>query len=425
MTVFSIPDYATHPGFSGLGTPKDDPLADRMIAEIEAAYAGLSERTELSVEQRLRAFEEQIDPQIEALLHHLGQGADPAFHRFTAKAFAAARQSLRLSLEVRVPEKLAHNSGRNTLSRDELSGLERFQRDGFVSFQNSAAAREIWSKTWLERALLRARKRKLPSRHCVMALPESSPARAAAERAVETLGLRKLAEAYLGKPVEFCYAALDHAHDGQNWYESCYADVGLETAQTVYMHFDADCDIVKAMLYLQDVGETDGSFRFVTGSHRWERPHFATAVQLGFDSASTQEFPMTEDRLDYQLGYYRPRFKLAEHRRNLLALPAALRGSTHFGDDLADGSPLSDMLLEREHVFTGPAGTVVMFDGSRGIHRGGQAKKGGARWAVQIALRAGTPAKRPLWRRAGRAVRVRLLRFRDVIQGLKELRGMA
>jgi hypothetical protein len=134
---------------------------------------------------------------------------------------------------------------------------------------------------------------------------------------------------------------------------------------------------------------------------------------------------MTEDGLDYLDGYYRPRFKLTEQRRNLLTLPAALRGSTHFGDDLVDGSPLSDALLEQEHAFIGPAGTLVMFDGSRGIHRGGQVRKGGARWAVQIAFRAGATVKRPLWRRAGRAVRRRLLRIRDVIQGLGRLREMA
>jgi hypothetical protein len=123
------------------------------------------------------------------------------------------------------------------------------------------------------------------------------------------------------------------------------------------------------------------------------------------------------------MGYYRPRFKLPEQRRNLLTLPAALRGSTHFGDDLLDGSHLSDALLEREHVFTGPAGTVVMFDGSRGIHRGGQPGKGGARWAVQIAFRASAAAKQPLGRGIRRAVERRVRRLREVIRGLRELRG--
>src|SRR5262249_54876989 len=120
MTAFSVPDYATHPGFRGLGTPKVDPVADGMIAEIEAAYCRLSERTDLPAEQRLRIFEDQIDPQIEALLRHLGQSAEPAFHRFTTNAFSVARRSLRAGLQVRGQEQRTHNSSRNTLSPDEL-----------------------------------------------------------------------------------------------------------------------------------------------------------------------------------------------------------------------------------------------------------------------------------------------------------------
>lgn len=421
MNLFPVVDYARHPGFTGLGPPRDDPAADGMVAEIESAYAQLCERTDLTAEQRLLLFEQQVEPQINSLLRHLGETAEPGFHRFTINAFLAARQSLREYLQGHDRKRLAHNSAQEALSSAELSKLESFRRDGFVTFQNSAAARDIWSKTWLERALLRTAKRKAPTRHCAMPIPQTSPAHAAVEQAAEKLGLRKLAEFYMGKPMEFYYAALDHSHEGQNWHQSCYDDVGIDTAKTVYMHFDADCGMIKAMLYLQDVGDDDGSFHFVTGSHRWDRPHFATAVQRGFDSASSAEFPLTEDGLDYLAGYYRPRFKLAEHRRSLLTLPAALRGSTHFGDDLLDGSHLSDALMEQEHVFTGPAGTVVMFDGSHGIHRGGQVGRGGARWAVQIAFRAGTAAKPPLWRRICRAGKRRLLRIRDVIRGLRQL----
>ena len=67
-------------------------------------------------------------------------------------------------------------------------------------------------------------------------------------------------------------------------------------------------------------------------------------------------------------------------------LPKDLRGSTHFGDDLIDGSPSSDSLLRQEEVFVGDAGTLVVFDGSKGIHRGSLVDQG-ERWAIQIGMR--------------------------------------
>jgi hypothetical protein len=57
---------------------------------------------------------------------------------------------------------------------------------------------------------------------------------------------------------------------------------------------------------------------------------------------------------------------------------------------------LSEALLEAERSFIGPAGTFVVFDGSRGIHRGGQVEPGGSRWVIQIALRVSEDKPAPL-----------------------------
>lgn len=236
------------------------------------------------------------------------------------------------------------------------------------------------------------------------------------------MGIRQLAAAYLGKPVELYYAALDHSHDRQNWYQDCYADAGVGTPKTVYMHFDADCDMIKGLLYLNDVDAKNGPFSFLPGSHLWERPHFATAVQRGFDAASAKEFAVCEDGLDYVSGYYRPRFQLLEQRRAMMSLPPHLRGSTHFGDDLLDGSPLSNALLEKEHKFVGPAGTLVMFDGSRGIHRGGQVDKNGSRWVVQVAFRVVQPRKtRSHWRKFAGEAKGRILYLFDAMRSIASL----
>ncbi len=74
------------------------------------------------------------------------------------------------------------------------------------------------------------------------------------------------------------------------------------------------------------------------------------------------------------------------YRKDLLMkFPVSFMGTTHFGDDLAENSDLSRYLLANTIVFTKPKGTVVLFDGFRGIHAGGNADTG-ERLAVQVAF---------------------------------------
>ena len=422
MNLFPKIDYDTHPGFAGLSRDADA-VADEMIADIEAVFREIIGQTG-SANERLAAFDREIAPRIDALLQHLIERGSygPDFTRFASNAFASAQQGLKDHLRTRDLEQRVHNSGAASIAPSLVDALSDFRRDGCFKTHNNALAREIWSKTMIERAQLRAKARNWPSRHCAMPLALHSPGQTAIAKAMEAMGIRELAAAYLGKPVEFCYAALQHSHESENWYQGCYRDAELETAKTAYMHFDADTDIIKGLFYLKDVDAKDGPFSFVLGSHHWERQHFATAVQRGFDAASAKEFPVCDDGLDYVSGYYRPRFQLHDQRRAMMSLPPSLRGSTHFGDDLLDGSPLSDALLEREHTFVDPAGTLVLFDGSRGIHRGGQAGKNGCRWAIQLAFRVVQPQKTrsPLRSLAGKA-RGRVLYLCEAMRSIPAL----
>jgi hypothetical protein len=174
------------------------------------------------------------------------------------------------------------------------------------------------------------------------------------------------------------------------------------------------------MLYLVHVDPEDGPFGYVRGSHTWHRSPFISALQNGFDATSTDIFEIERDQLDYKLGYYRPRFKLAEQRQNMLLLPPMLRGSTHFGDDILDGTDVSNELLSREVVFKGEAGMCVLFDGSRGVHRGSLARTG-RRWAVQIGLRVWRENPSPSGRKLGvlRGQLRKLRPLRDRVQHAK------
>jgi hypothetical protein len=129
---------------------------------------------------------------------------------------------------------------------------------------------------------------------------------------------------------------------------------------------------------------------------------------------------MESDGLDYKLGYYRPRFLLKEYRQDLLALPSAFRGTTHFGDDIVDGSELSSQLLAAEETFLGEAGLMVVFDGSAGIHRGSQVERG-ERWALQIAMRAirpNSPTTKSILKSIKGRIRYNLSRAKGVITNL-------
>jgi hypothetical protein len=376
-------DYEAHPAFAGLAAAPEDinGQADRMIAEIDAAY-GAAQRAD----DPKAVFDATVAPRIETLTRlALSQNVPATFKPFAARALTLAHDTLRRNISVR--STTLSNSAAQSLPDTLRNGLADFHRDGFFETCTPGLARQVWRQTWIERAVLRARAARNPHRHAALALHYGSPAVRAIRRATRDSGLEVFISAYLGKPVRLLYASLDYAHPGQDWFKGCYAAGGIGDSKTVYMHFDADVDIIKALFYLRDVSDKDGPFRFVRGSHRWDRSPCQSAIHKGFDEASGNEFPMTDDQLDFEQGYYRPRFQKAEYRAGMLALPRALRGSTHFGDDVLDGSTLSEALLSHERSFTAPAGTMVIFDGSRGVHRGSLTTDGGERWAVQLAFK--------------------------------------
>jgi len=376
-----VVDYECHPAFAGLDA-KSDRAAEALIAEINTAYSQLLAEP-APAELLCTTFDRDIGPKFDALTDRLVAAARPEFLDLLTQAMAIARKVLRSDLNERDNASETKNSSAEELRDHFKTGLSSFRQDGYYKFEVPRLAKFAWTTSILERAMLRRKSRQIPQKHCVMSLHADSPACWAIARAMKKSGAVDFISAYLGKPVDFCYAALDHAHPEQVWYQDCYNDTKLGTSKTVYMHTDADTGIIKAMMYLRDVHEIDGAFCFVPGSHKWDRSPLNVAVHKGFDEATGYVFAGRPDNGEY----YRPRFRHLESRRDMLSLPLPLRGSTHFGDDIVDGSELSDALLGAEKRFIDPAGTIVMFDGSRGIHRGGLVKPGGSRWAVQLAFR--------------------------------------
>lgn len=121
--------------------------------------------------------------------------------------------------------------------------------------------------------------------------------------------------------------------------------------KTTCMHIDPKEDVVKSMIYLEDVDEDTGPFSYIPGSNRW----IHDPIQNLFGRAIT-----TGSYCDDSMK-----------RKGIFRLPSKLRVSHNFGRIIEDGTETSDALLDAEWKISGEAGTAVLFDPGAGIHRGG------------------------------------------------------
>ena len=184
-------------------------------------------------------------------------------------------------------------------------------------------------------------------------------------------------------PMDPLYIALCQSSPSETWYKDCYADVGLPTSQTAYMHFDGDFDAIKIILYLTEVGPANGPFSIIPRSRDLVRSYAQSVVLKYMDVSSEQ---VVEADPKYDVKYRRRRFKFPDLRKEMMKLPAELRGTSHFGEDVVDGTPLSKTLLDREIICTTEETNCVLFDGAQMIHRGGIVEKG-ERWALQLSYK--------------------------------------
>lgn len=178
---------------------------------------------------------------------------------------------------------------------------------------------------------------------------------------------------YKGTDMELRYIGWDYSHHRQTWFKNVIG--AEESSATNYYHMDAEPDMVKMMVYLTDVGESDGPFRYVRGSHRLKRSLFSFGLHLGVDRRVNPLIKGPSGHFNQNL--------FRNGRSLLMQFPACFIGSTHFGDHLIEGSDLSRYLLENTITFTRSAGSCIVFDGFLGVHAGGNPLSG-ERLAVQI-----------------------------------------
>jgi hypothetical protein len=180
------------------------------------------------------------------------------------------------------------------------------------------------------------------------------------------LGLFNVANAYHGHNMVLSSASLEVSRPESTWWKSCYQDIQLPTSKSSYLHYDFEFNLQKFVIYLDEVNEKNGPFSVIMGSNNIELPKFVFTFVKEFELVSRNKNVFEKSKV-----YYRSQFFSKENRKIFLQIPKALRGASHFGDDLIDGSDIQKELLANEKNYTTKDGNLIMFDGHHGMHRGG------------------------------------------------------
>jgi hypothetical protein len=170
-------------------------------------------------------------------------------------------------------------------------------------------------------------------------------------------GMLDAAAAYIGRPVRVTHLLIQINDPNDAYFHNVFADVeGMPDPACNYMHVDTSYEMVKAVVYLNDVGLDNGAFSYILGSHHARPEGFNGILRRAVDRSGMS-------------------YTKREWRQMFYSLPKWLRRKCTFGVDLVDESKDSKDMLDREFYLTSAQGNMGLF-ANNGVHRGGITKTG-------------------------------------------------
>jgi hypothetical protein len=233
----------------------------------------------------------------------------------------------------------------------------------------------------MHREELKLRAERDPFNRAVINVPFNSPLWKVIKNSAKEAGIVDVLSEQKGNRMTMLGAGLEYSSPHQRWYQSLYADVGLQDGPYQYLHIDEGYCLPKAMIYVTAVGAENGPTRAIPGSNSWECSEFRLRMHRALDR-------IVGDRYDqYSVaGAYRSLARRPELRQIFMALPAAFRGSSHFGDDVLPDSNIANALEGREVPYLSESAQALVFDGPNLLHRGSLVRDG-ERMALQVIFR--------------------------------------
>lgn len=173
------------------------------------------------------------------------------------------------------------------------------------------------------------------------------------------------------QPIRVVGVALELSVPGSTWWK-LPADT-KDSPATLYVHVDRSVSAPKSIVYLTDVNHENGPTTCYPGVYE-ELEMSGLQDFVGRCLETVGSNPASPLYTYYQLN---GQPLLSERfRAHFMKLPPSLRFNSHFGWDIAPGSALEDFVVSRQTEVIGPAGTALVFDGGRLLHRGGLIESG-------------------------------------------------
>lgn len=376
-------DYAQHPAYLKLESNTRYPEAQLsdLIDQVDQFYHELVASDYQPTRRLFVRYYARMSPLFRKIEQIVSQNAQlEKTKKHVSMALKNTFREIFMDIRWHQQTKLFENSNLD-LSAGELKLLEDYQKQGVVEV--NAGFEQLRSEIVKEaekfKPAMRETAQKHPNGRVTQSIPKTERIWNLVEQLLNESGALKVVTHYMKSPVDFHYISFEYSHDRQTWWKNCYQQAQIPTSPLAYMHYDYATTIPKGMVYLSDVTPTSGAFRYVLGSHQFPRSTFLTFLYRDLDMEQHKLITFKNDQ------YYRTRYGTEEARKEILDLPKHFRSTSHFGDDFLDSNPLTAQIQKLEKTFVGKAGSLVLFDGCRGLHRGANVESG-ERWSLQLAM---------------------------------------
>jgi ectoine hydroxylase-related dioxygenase (phytanoyl-CoA dioxygenase family) len=375
-------DYDSHPAYSSFRNPivYDDRFIDAQVGAADLActqFCDLAEPTEHDAESALAHIRQAVE---EISRHVRQQGIPIVAEEWLCSGARWTVSDIAYEFARRIFS--AREYQRGALSPERAQHLSAMRTQGMyvtaLPTDVYAVIRKL-SAECLEQ--LKARAAGDPFERAVMDTKFNSPLWKAVKTAVHEAGIIDVLGELKQNRMTLLGAGLEYSSPNQHWYQNIYADVGLPDSPFQYLHFDEGYCLPKAMIYVTPVNEFNGPTRAIPGSNVWEVSEFRLRMHRALDRVVGDRYGKLSTR-----GNYRPIARRPELRSIFMQLPRAIRGSSHFGDDVLPGTSVADALEGLEVPYLSEGGQAMVFDGPHLLHRGSLVRTG-ERLALQVAFR--------------------------------------